>query len=56
VSPETHLVAVLRAMEEAEVRIALVASSNGSEASDVVGVLGDREIAALARSTARLME
>jgi CIC family chloride channel protein len=56
VRPETHLVAVLRAMEDAEVRMAVVASGAGFEPGDVVGVVGDREIAALARSTARLME
>jgi CIC family chloride channel protein len=53
VGPETHLVAVLRAMEEGEARVAVVVEAGRD---GVLGMVGDREIAALARSTARLME
>src|SRR5262245_47921224 len=53
VEADAHLVAVLRAMEEGEAQIALVV---GAGPRDVLGVVGDREVAALSRSTARLME
>ena len=57
VEAETHLVAVLRAMEEGEARIALVVAPGlGTGPRAVLGVVGDREVAAIARSTARLME
>ena len=57
VEPEAHLVAVLRAMEDGEARVALVvAPRNGAGSGGVMGVVGDREVAALSRSTARLME
>ena len=57
VEPEAHLVAVLRAMEDHEARIALVvAPRHNAGPGDVTGVVGDREVAALSRSTARLME
>ena len=57
VEPEDDLVAVLRTMEDGEARVALVvARRNGAGFRDVLGVVGDREVAALSRSAARLME
>jgi hypothetical protein len=44
-------------MEDGDARIALVVAPRiGAGPGDVMGVVGDREVAALSRSTARLME
>jgi CIC family chloride channel protein len=57
VEPQDHLIAVLRAMEDSDARVALVAATRaGANPGNVLGVVGDREIAALSRSSARLME
>ena len=58
VEPEDTLVAVLRAMESVDARVALVVVSARAGASlpEVLGFVGDREIALLSRSSARLME
>jgi CIC family chloride channel protein len=57
VEPGDRLVSVLRAMEDSEARVALVVSRRDAAGPrDVVGVITDREVASLARTTARLME
>jgi len=57
VAADDRLAAVLRALGRAEAKVALVMRSAGSESPrDLMGVITDREIAAQARSTARLME
>jgi CIC family chloride channel protein len=56
-APEDHLVSVLRALDGSDARMALVVRAGGGpEPAGVLGVVGDREIAALARASARLME
>jgi CIC family chloride channel protein len=56
-APEDHLVSVLRALEGSEARVAVVVVAPGRpDPAGVLGVVGDREIAALARVSARLME
>ena len=57
VSPDSRLIAILRAMEEAGAPVALVIDGGGAgTAPDVLGVITDREVASLTRSSARLME
>jgi CIC family chloride channel protein len=57
VEPGDPLVDVLRALDESEARVALVVTRRDAAAPrDVVGVVTDREVAALIRSAARLME
>ncbi|MGH7333266.1 MAG: chloride channel protein [Candidatus Rokuibacteriota bacterium] len=57
VEPGDPLVSVLRAMEEHQARVALVVPARAAaEPSEVLGVITDREVASLARATARLME
>jgi CIC family chloride channel protein len=57
VEPGDPLVSVLRAMEDVEARVALVVPRRDAAGPrDVVGVITDREVASLARTTARLME
>jgi CIC family chloride channel protein len=57
VNPNDPLVNVLRSMEQADARVALVLpAETGARPHDVTGVITDREVAALARRTARLME
>ncbi len=55
--PEDHLLAVLRAMEQSDARVALVIQAGpAANPTSVLGVVSDREIATLSRSAARLME
>jgi CIC family chloride channel protein len=57
VEPEDHLLGVLRTMEDGGAPIALVcAPGSGGAPGDVLGVIGDRELATLSRASARLME
>ncbi len=57
VEPDDPLVSVLRAMESCQARVALVVPTRDAAGPrDVVGVITDREVASLARATARLME
>lgn len=57
VEPQDRLTGVLQAMKQSEARVALVMRSRESTSPrDLVGVITDREIAALSRSKARLME
>jgi chloride channel protein, CIC family len=57
VEPDERMVAILRAMEGGDARVALVVPArDGAGPRDVMGIIGDREVATLARSMARLME
>ncbi len=57
VEPQDRVIGVLRAMEQSGARVALVTRSRESSSPrDLLGVITDAEIAAVARSTARLME
>jgi len=57
VEPGDYMASVLRAMENTDARVALVVPArDGAGPRDVIGVISDREVASLARATARLME
>ena len=56
VAPGERLVAVLRAMEAAGARVAVVVDAHGAAPDTPLGIIADREVAALVRGEARLME
>ena len=57
VEPDDPLVSALRTMESCQARVALVVPTRDAAGPrDVVGVITDREIGSLARTTSRLME
>jgi chloride channel protein, CIC family len=56
VGPETPINAVLRAIDQAGARLALVARTAPAETPEVLGVITERDIARLAYATARLTD
>ena len=56
VDPQTPLRAVLRALDEAGARIAVVARKAADGSQDVLGVITEREVARLSYAAARLSE
>jgi hypothetical protein len=56
VDPEAPLNAVLRAIDQAGARLALVTRTAPAETQEVLGVITERDIARFAYATARLMD
>jgi CBS domain-containing protein len=56
VDPEAPLNAVLRAIDQAGARLALVTRTAPEETQEVLGVITERDIARLAYATARLTD